>query len=324
MPLNLIRFKDADAIRWGVMEGNSVRPLNLPCTTTQALLAQGKQAIKTAADNAAADNTDKAIALSSVTLLSPITAPSKILCQGANYRQHMLDSGVDPDAKKFNMFFTKSTASITGPNGNIVKPRHVELLDYEIELTLVLGKKTDGPVDITNDNLHEYVAGICIGNDISARDIQIPQMQFHKGKSYRTFCPLGPVLCLLDVNEMHYLNELQLTLSVNGQARQSDTTANLVFKPAESLSEFSQIQDFEPGDVVMTGTPSGCALGLPSPAVIKFSALLPEAKKWELFLKSQQRRSQYLKVGDVIESRIVSRDGVIDLGVQRHVVSAGK
>jgi len=165
MPLNLVRFKDADTIRWGVMEGHGVRPLDLPCTTTQALLAQGKQAIKTAADK-----TDKTVALSSVTLLSPITAPSKILCQGANYRQHMLDSGVDPDAKKFNMFFTKSTASITSPNGNIVKPRHVELLDYEIELTLVLGKKTDGPVDITNDNLHEYVAGICIGNDVSARD----------------------------------------------------------------------------------------------------------------------------------------------------------
>src|SRR3990167_2931469 len=127
----------------------------------------------------------------------------------------MIDSGIDPDAKRFNMFFNKSTASITGPVGNIIKPPHVTLLDYEIELTLVLGARTSGPVAVTNDNLHEYVAGICVGNDVSARDIQIPQMQFHKGKSYRTFCPLGPVLCLLDANEMHYLNGLQLTLAVN-------------------------------------------------------------------------------------------------------------
>ena len=85
------------------------------------------------------------------------------------------------------------------------------------------------------------MAGICIGNDVSARDIQIPQMQFHKGKSYRGFCPLGPVLCLLEQDELHYLDDLQLELRVNGQVRQSDSTRNLVFKPAETLSEFSQI-----------------------------------------------------------------------------------
>lgn len=318
MPINIVRFQDAQAIRWGVLEGNSVRPLQVECTTTQALLTLGKAAVKSAVANAG-----ERFDLNTVTPLSPITAPSKILCQGANYRQHMIDSGMDPDAKKFNMFFTKSTAAITGPTGHVVKPRHVSLLDYEIELTLVLGNKTDSTVYITNENLHEYVAGICIGNDISARDIQIPQMQFHKGKSYRTFCPLGPVLCLLDANEMHYLNGLQLTLAVNGETRQSDSTANLVFKPAESLSEFSQIQDFEPGDVVMTGTPAGCALGLPSSIAIRLSGLLPEAKKWELFLNSQKRRKQYLRQGDVIESRIVSRDGIIDLGVQRHVVTTG-
>ena len=246
---------------------------------------------------------------------------AKVLCQGANYRQHMIDSGMNPDDKSFNMFFTKSTASITGPVGKIIKPRHVQLLDYEIELTLVLGKKTSSPVQVTRENLHEYVAGICIGNDVSARDIQIPQMQFHKGKSYRTFCPLGPVLCLLDREEMHYLDELQLALTVNGERRQYDSTANLVYKPAETLTEFSQIHDFEPGDVLMTGTPSGCALGLPAPALVKVSSLLPEAKRWALFINSQKRRTQYLKVGDRVRSTITSNDGVINLGEQNHVVT---
>ena len=316
MALNIVRFAQSGHIQWGVWDHQQIRPLPIPCTTTQALLELGLEHIKTEAAKSL-----NPIATGSVNLLSPITAPAKVLCQGANYRQHMIDSGMDPDAKTFNMFFTKSTASITGPTGPIIKPAHVRLLDYEIELTLVLGKRTRGSVDITQQNLHDYVAGICIGNDISARDIQIPQMQFHKGKSYRTFCPLGPVLCLLDRDEMHYLNALQLKLTVNGEVRQQDSTANLVFKPAESLSEFSRIHDFEPGDVVLTGTPSGCALGLPSPMMVRMSALLPEAKKWELFVKSQSRRPQYLKAGDRIESTIASSDGHINLGLQSHVIT---
>lgn len=316
MALHIVRFEAANNIQWGLIEGNQVRPLNAPCTTTRALLETGRASIRKLAETAG-----DPLALDTIRLLSPITAPAKVLCQGANYRQHMIDSGMNPDAKAFNMFFTKSTASITGPSGNIIKPRHVTLLDYEIELTLVLGKSTDGPAKVTNNNLHEYVAGICIGNDISARDVQIPQMQFHKGKSYRTFCPLGPVLCLLEPDEMHYLNDLQLTLTVNAGVRQQDSSANLVFKPAESLTEYSQIQDFEPGDVMMTGTPAGCALGLPSPTAVRLSALLPEAKKWELFLKSQRSRKQYLKAGDKVESTIVSRDGKINLGRQSHVIA---
>ncbi|HET8731324.1 MAG TPA: fumarylacetoacetate hydrolase family protein [Moraxellaceae bacterium] len=316
MALPIVRYRHQNQVRWGLAQGGKIFALDLPCTTTGALIALGHAAVRKAADSA----TDS-IESGSVELLSPITAPSKVLCQGANYRQHMIDSGMDPDAKHFNMFFTKSTASITGPTGKIVKPRHVQLLDYEIELTLVLGKETTGPVEVTAANLHEYVAGICIGNDVSARDVQIPQMQFHKGKSYRTFCPLGPMLCLLDQSEMHYLDELQLTLSVNGQVRQNDSTANLVYKPAETLTEFSQVADFAPGDVLMTGTPSGCALGLPSPALVRISGLLPEAKKWELFLKGQKRRPQYLNAGDRVEATIVSRDGRIDLGRQRHVVA---
>ena len=167
---------------------------------------------------------------------------------------------------------------------------------------------------------HEFVAGICIGNDISARDVQIPQMQFHKGKSYRTFCPLGPVLCILAKDEMHYLDELRVQLTVNDEVRQRDTTDNLMFKPTETIQEYSQIHDFEPGDILMTGTPSGCALGLPSSTMIKISGLLPEAKKWQLFIKSQKKRPQYLQVGDVVESSIVSTDGKIDLGKQTHTI----
>ncbi|WP_410211436.1 fumarylacetoacetate hydrolase family protein [Aquirhabdus sp.] len=317
MSLNIVRYQIEETVSWGVLTRDQITPLDIPCSTTGDLLAIGLDALQIAAAHAT-----PSIPVSQVTLLSPITASAKVLCQGANYRQHIIDSGLDPDAQSFNMFFTKSSAAITDPQGAIIKPSHVKLLDYEIELTLVLDKKTTQAVQVTADNLHDYVAGICIGNDVSARDVQIPQMQFHKGKSYRTFCPLGPVLCLLSRDEMHYLNELNLTLSVNGEVRQSDSTANLVFKPAETLTEFSQIANFEPGDVLMTGTPSGCALGLPPPVVVRLTGLLPEAKKWQLFKKSQQRRSQYLQAGDRVELHICSSDGYIDLGRQQHTIVA--
>lgn len=319
MALHIVRFSHQDHIKWGWLQNGKIAAIDLPCTTTCELIKLGYSGIQKLAVAST-----HFIDSSEATLLSPITESSKVLCQGANYRQHMIDSGMNPDAKAFNMFFTKSSASITNPTGHIVKPSHVQLLDYEIELTLVLSKQTNSSVKVNKDNLHEYVAGICIGNDVSARDIQIPQMQFHKGKSYRTFCPLGPVLCLLDKNEMHYLDAMQLTLTVNGETRQNDNTANLVYKPAEAISEFSQIQNFEPGDVLMTGTPSGCALGLPSPMLVRITGLLPEATKWALFKKIQLKRDQYLQVGDIVECRITSRDGKIDLGIQHHAIVSGE
>lgn len=318
MPLAIVRFRHNNQIRWGLSADNLIHPLPLPCTTTAGLIALGYQAVADACNNAG-----EALADNSVELLSPITGDAKVLCQGANYRQHMLDSGVDPDAKAFNMFFTKSSASITAPSGEIIRPPHVQLLDYEVELTLVLARETRQSVQVTTDNLHEYIAGICIGNDVSARDVQIPQMQFHKGKSYRTFCPLGPVLCLLNRQEMKYLNDLQLTLSVNGKVRQHDNSGNMIFRPAETLTEYSQITDFNPGDVIMTGTPSGCALALPSAFLVRLAALLPEQKKWELFMKKQRARPQYLQDGDLVEAVIRSTDGVIDLGRQQHRVVRG-
>lgn len=318
MAISIVRFEQADqSIKWGVLENSTITILHIEATTTSELIKLGYDELQ---KTVSASN--EKIELSSVTLLSPITNPSQVLCQGANYRQHMIDSGMDPDAKSFNMFFTKSVSSITEPVGKIIKPKHVQLLDYEIELTLVLGKDTTGEINVTAENLHEYVAGICIGNDISARDIQIPQMQFYKGKSYRTFCPLGPVLCLLDKEEMHYLDDLQLILKVNGEIRQHDSTANLVFKPIETLTEFSNVTNFAVGDVLMTGTPSGCALGLPPAALIRVTGLLPEKIKWQLFNKSQSKRTQYLQVGDVVESQINSPDGKIDLGIQRHTISS--
>ena len=136
-----------------------------------------------------------------IQILSPITTPCRIYCQGANYRQHMIESGMDPDAKLFNMFFTKSDASIGSAHEAVARPPHVKLLDYEIELALVFRRPISSAVIITADMLADYVFAVAIANDLSARDVQLPQTQFFKGKSYRGFCPIGPWLTVLDGEE---------------------------------------------------------------------------------------------------------------------------
>jgi 2-keto-4-pentenoate hydratase/2-oxohepta-3-ene-1,7-dioic acid hydratase in catechol pathway len=204
----------------------------------------------------------------------------------------------------------------------VVRPNGVRFLDYELELGLVLRRDIRGPVHVTEVNLHEFVGAAVIVNDYSARDVQIPQMQFYKGKSFRTFGPVGPHLTLLDENNVDLVKHLRLRLTVNKQVRQDDTTANLVYGPAETLTELSRIHDFEAGDLLSTGTPAGCALSVPSPAKQRIAQLLPERKRWQLFSKIQAKRTQYLRPGDLVEATIRSDDGRIDLGLQRNLIVA--
>jgi 2-keto-4-pentenoate hydratase/2-oxohepta-3-ene-1,7-dioic acid hydratase in catechol pathway len=214
------------------------------------------------------------------------------------------------------MFFTKSDASISPARGSVQPPKHVMLLDYEIELALVFRRPISSSVAITQDTLKDYVFAVTIANDLSARDVQLPQMQFFKGKSYRGFCPIGPWLTVLEPDEFAYLDQLELQLSVNGSPRQRDTTKNLVFKPAETISELSTFANVRQGDVLLTGTPSGCALRVPPAPIRRLLQLLPERQFWNLFINTQLRRPQYLQPGDVINAYIRSADGRIDLGEQ--------
>lgn len=315
MSLNILRFEHAGRVQWGVIRGSTITPIPGDYATTGDFIRNTSLAELSALRAPTLERAE-------VRLLSPVTRNQQFVCQGANYRQHMIESGMDPDAKGFNMIFTKAQSCIAPADTDVIRPRQVQFLDYEIELGLVLRRAIHGPLTITDANLHEFVAGAVIVNDYSARDVQIPQMQFYKGKSFRSFGPVGPWLTLLEPAEMVQLKSLQLRLTVNGELRQSDSTANLVHGPAETLSELGGVQDFEAGDLLATGTPAGCALSIPSPAKQKLGALLPEARKWQIFLKVQARRPQYLKPGDIVEARIGSADGRIDLGVQRNRIVA--
>lgn len=153
----------------------------------------------------------------SVTSSPPITSPCRKLRQGANCRQHMIEWGVNPDD------------TLARPRGYVPAPAQVSLLEHE--LRLVFGKPVSRPTTITADTRPEYVA-LLMTNDLSGRDIQLPQNQCFKGKSYRGFCPAGPVLRGLEPDDCPLHDELELTLLVNERVRQHESTANLVYRVA--------------------------------------------------------------------------------------------
>ncbi len=313
MSLTVLRFNYRNRIQWGLVREGRITPIPGDFETTGDFLrANTIETLWTV--------TGESIHASDVQVLAPVTHNQQFVCLGANYRQHMIESGMNPDHKTFNMVFTKAPSCIVPADSDVVRPRNVRFLDYEIELGLVLKRDIASREYINERNLHEFVAGAVIVNDYSARDIQIPQMQFYKGKSFRTFGPVGPYLCLFEPADIPKLRTMQVTLYVNGSVRQHDSTENLVYSPAETLTELSGVHDLYAGDLLSTGTPSGCALRVPSPRRQRIAALLPEAMKWKMFMKLQSARSEYLKPGDVVESRIVSTDGSIDLGVQRNVI----
>lgn len=316
MPVNVLHFEHQGRAQWGVVRQGRVTPIpDSFFASTATLVREVNVAELARLEGTTLDEKQ-------VKWLSPVTRDQQFICQGANYRQHMVESGMDPDAKAYNMIFTKAPGCIVPADHDVIRPRSVRFLDYEIELGLVMKRDITGKVQVTDANLHEFIAGLVIVNDYSARDIQIPQMQFYKGKSFRSFGPVGPYLCLLGAEDFAALRNLDLRLTVNGELRQSDSTRNLVYGPAETLTELSGVHDLCVGDLIATGTPAGCALSIPSPARQKLVALLPEKKKWELFMKVQAGRTRYLQPGDVVEARIASPDGSIDLGVQRNTVVA--
>jgi 2,4-didehydro-3-deoxy-L-rhamnonate hydrolase len=132
--------------------------------------------------------------------------------------------------------------------------------------------------------------------------------------------PVGPYLCVPDPDEVARWRDLRLTLSVNGVTRQDSLAGDMVFGPAATLTELSGLEHLEAGDLLLTGTPGGVALRPPSALVQRAAALLPEARRWELFIKNQARSRAYLQPGDRIVASIRTGDGALDLGTQHNTV----
>jgi len=253
--------------------------------------------------------------------ISPVTRPCRVIAQMTNFASHVKDAGMNPRTTPLT-FFRKASASISGPFDPVVKPAHVRFLDYEVEIGLVIGRDAPVGTNVTATNLADFVAGLVVSNDVSARDIQLPQTQFYEAKSYPTFTPVGPYLVLLDNGDLNRFADLRLGLSVNGVARQDALVGgDMLYPPLKAIQSLTRFQDLAPGDLILTGTPVGTALSAPPKPVEKIAALLPPALKWKAFFKSQAANPKYLKDGDIIEASVRTDDGAIDLGTQRTTVS---
>ncbi|MET8425674.1 fumarylacetoacetate hydrolase family protein [Nocardia sp. NPDC004860] len=308
MSISVLRTADA----WWVRTLAGAARVDTVATTTRELLADR------AAIAAAAASPDL-VPVEGLSLISPVTAPCRVVAQMTNFASHVKDSGMNPETVPLT-FFRKSSGSISGPYDDVIRPAHVKLLDYEVEIGLVFGREMPVGAQIDDESLGDYIAGLVVTNDVSARDVQLPKTQFYEAKSYPTFTPAGPALVLLDADEIKRFTDLRLRLWVNGGVRQDMTVADMIYRPVETLRALSRFQRMDAGDLLLTGTPIGTALSAPPKPVEIIASLLPPKLKWKLFFEGQAKNPKYLQDGDVVEATIGTDDGVLDLGRQRTVV----
>ncbi len=188
----------------------------------------------------AAERAEESWALSEVELLAPVPAPGAIYAIGLNYARHAAEGGAElPEAP---IVFVKVRGSVAPPGGPIHRPAVVRRLDYEGELTIVMGP-------------NGQIAGYCVADDVSARDLQRREPQWTRAKGADTFCPFGPWVTTAD--EVPDPEDLRLRTWVNGELRQDSRTSDLIFGCQELVEFISQTCTLRPGDLILTGTPSG-------------------------------------------------------------------
>jgi 2-keto-4-pentenoate hydratase/2-oxohepta-3-ene-1,7-dioic acid hydratase in catechol pathway len=208
-------------------------------------------------------------------LLAPIPEPVRnVICVGRNYAEHVKEGygvfGRDAKLPVVPQFFTKATNTINAPGGDVrLDASLTELLDYEVELALVIGKRGR---DIAAADAFGHVWGYMVANDYSARDLQRRHDQWFKGKSLDTTCPIGP--WLIDREAIGDVSTLELTLTVNGEERQRDKVSSMIFDIPTIIASLSAGLTLEPGDIISTGTPSGVGFAMKPPQALKAGDLV--------------------------------------------------
>ncbi|MFK7731558.1 MAG: fumarylacetoacetate hydrolase family protein [Pseudomonadales bacterium] len=322
MGTSVVRFttSESDELHWGVYREGKVFPLALAANHHRDVMQMYFD--RRAAFDAAISHF--AIAENDLVYQAPLSTDIQLICQGLNYTEHREEGGYkgqDPEAQ--NLIFQKGSSSICRPNSPIIRPAACELLDYEIELGLVCRRDLGLGAEVDDSNLPNYIGGLVLANDVSARDEQfgVPAMQWFRGKSFPTFCPLGPILYLLDSHDYENLNQLELNLSVNGEVRQAANTSQLIHKPAETLTELATFMQLRSGDCLLTGTPGGVALEMNFKSGLALMMNLRKDQKRRKKLTAAQLASgEFLKPGDELELTIRSSDGSINLGRQKNKV----
>ncbi|GAV23439.1 fumarylacetoacetate hydrolase family protein [Carboxydothermus pertinax] len=190
--------------------------------------------------------TGEEIALEKVKLLSPVE-PAKIICVGLNYQDHIAE--FKNEIPEEPVIFLKPPTAVIGPGDEIILPPESRRVDYEGELALVIKKEGR---NISRELASGYILGYTCANDVTARDLQRKDGQWTRGKSFDTFCPLGPWI-VTDVDP----GNLDIETWQNGELRQKSNTSKMLFHPYYLVSFISKVMTLKPGDVILTGTPSG-------------------------------------------------------------------
>ena len=228
--------------------------------TLQSLLAQGPQALTEAA---AALRAGPTIDLGTITYLPPIETPGRIWCIGLNYVDHSVESGFAVPA--YPAIFSRFAASMIGHGAPIVRPKVSTQLDYEGEMVAIIGKAGR---HISKDKALEHVAGYSICNDASIRDYQFKSAQWTIGKNFDDSGPFGPVFVTSDALPPGGAG-LKIQTRLNGVVVQDASTSSLIFDVATLVSQLSEAVCLQPGDVIVTGTPSGVGLARKPPLWMK-------------------------------------------------------
>jgi 2-keto-4-pentenoate hydratase/2-oxohepta-3-ene-1,7-dioic acid hydratase in catechol pathway len=301
----LVRYRSAGEPSWGQLTGTA--PLSAEDTVeVQPLKGNPKTTGELVALSSGRWKFGKALRIGASQLLSPVTPTSRLVCQGLNYQEHAAEA--QQATRRSNLIFAKASSSLNGPFAPIVRPPEVELLDYEVEIGLVLRTALTAGVEVTDANIGTYVAGVVLCNDVSARDTMFGAsfLQWFHGKSYRTFCPAGPVFYSLPPEDVSAtLNGLSIKLWLNDELRQSASSAQLIYKPAETLTQLARYLDLESGDMLLTGTPGGVTAPA-SPKlveILKTHLMADEARRDALRIEMTKGRP-FMKAGDVVRATL--------------------
>jgi len=289
--MRLLTYERDGAPRLGLLLGERVVDLaeasagKLPADMLE-LIEAGPEALEQARRLTGAEADSRP--LGETRLLAPIPKPRRnLVCVGLNYAEHAAESRVTQGLPEHPVYFTKPPTAVIGPETPIPWHGHVSRrVDWEVELVAVIGRRGR---DIPEEQALDYVFGYTVGNDVTARDLQARHQQWYKGKGLDGFCPLGPWIVTAD--ELGDPQQVRLKLRVNGEEKQNAGTDGMIFGVAKLIAVWSLGMTLEPGDLLMTGTPSG----------VGFARKPPE----------------YLQPGDVVEAEI---DGI---GVLRNPVAVG-
>jgi 2-keto-4-pentenoate hydratase/2-oxohepta-3-ene-1,7-dioic acid hydratase in catechol pathway len=246
-------------IRCGAVVGEEIIDLTEPAVGLPGdmieLLREGQGALERAAE---AINSRPRIPLSEVKLCAPIPRPPKVLAIGMNYAAHIAELG--RERPEYQYWFNKQRTCVVGPGADIVVPRVSNMVDYEGELAMVIGRRCRY---VAVDRAMDVVAGFTIMNDVSVRDWQWRTPTFTMGKSFDTHGPMGPFIVTPD--EIDDPQELTVKTFVNDEIRQDSNTSDMIFSCAEQVAYLSTGFTLEPGDVISTGTPAGVGAGFDPP-----------------------------------------------------------